>query len=330
MREPEVGISRSTDSHAFFIFKRYKRQIRGGYRYRFFAMRRQKLPLLLLVMALWTTGSLSLSAQKVVRKSEKMRPVWLSDKTPHPTNSTFHYRTVEAEGKTLEDARHNCLLVLSEDIERTWKVRGQGSQDIREVQSNGDIDSHTVFTYHYDVAGEEVSVTTTCYDEYWECLSYPDGLRYHCYLLFGVADTPSPSFDHLRFTRKYGARGLWRSLIIPGWGQMYKGSTAKGLCILGGEVALATGIIVSENLRSSYIKKMEEQPQHQQTYNSRADNWNNIRNVFIGATAALYLYNIVDALVANGRKRAVTQKKAYFSLQPAVGDCNGIGLALNF
>lgn len=286
---------------------------------------------LLLGLFLWGTSNYSpLSAQKTVRKSEKMRPVWLSDKTPRPTNATFHYRVVEAEGKTLEDARHNCLLVLSEDVERTWKVSGQGSQDIREVQANGDIDSRTVFTYHYDVAGEEVSVTTTRYDEYWECRSYPDGMRYHCYMLFGVADTAQPDFDRLAFTRKYGARGLWRSLIIPGWGQMYKGSTVKGLCILGGEVLLATGIIVTENQRSSYVKKMKEQPQHLQTYNTKADNWSNARNVCIGATAALYIYNIVDALVANGRKRAVTQKKAYFSLQPAVGDCNGIGLALNF
>ena len=260
-----------------------------------------------------------------------MRPAWLSDKTPRPTNATFHYRTVEAQGNTLDEARRQCLVVLSEDVERTWKVSGGGTQDIREVQTNGEIDSRSVFTYHYNVAGEEVSITTTCYDEYWECVRYPDGaLRYHCYMLFGVADTAQPEFDRLRFTRKYGARGLWRSLIIPGWGQMYKGSTAKGLGILGGEAVLAAGIIVSENLRSSYIKKMIEQPQHQQTYNNRADNWCNIRNVCIGAAAALYVYNLVDALVANGRKRAVTQKRVYLSLQPVAGDCNGIGLAVNF
>ena len=277
-------------------------------------------------VACWTP----LAAQDVVRKSEKMRPVWLSDKTPRPTNASFHYRVVEAVGTTLDEARHNCLLVLSEDVERTWKVSGQGTQDIRSEQVDGQLHEQSVFTYHYDVAGEEVSVTTTRYDEYWECRSYPDGMRYHCYMLFGVADTAQPDFDRLSFTRKYGARGLWRSMIIPGWGQLYKGSTIKGLCILGGEVLLATGIIVTESQRSSYVKKMKEQPQHLQTYNTKADNWSNARNVCIGAAAALYLYNIVDALVANGRKRAVTQKKVYFSLQPAVGDCNGIGLALNF
>ena len=175
-------------------------------------------------VACWTP----LAAQDVVRKSEKMRPVWLSDKTPRPTNASFHYRVVEAVGKTLDEARHNCLLVLSEDVERTWKVSGQGTQDIRSEQVDGQLHEQSVFTYHYDVAGEEVSVTTTRYDEYWECRSYPDGMRYHCYMLFGVADTAQPDFDRLSFTRKYGARGLWRSMIIPGWGQLYKGSTVKG------------------------------------------------------------------------------------------------------
>ena len=289
---------------------------------------------LMLFLCLFAGGMFcpsSASAQKTVRQSEKMRPAWLSDKTPRPTNATFHYRTVEAQGNTLDEARRQCLVVLSEDVERTWEVSGGGTQDIREVQTNGEIDSRSVFTYHYNVAGEEVSITTTCYDEYWECVRYPDGaLRYHCYMLFGVADTAQPEFDRLRFTRKYGARGLWRSLIIPGWGQMYKGSTAKGLGILGGEAVLAAGIIVSENLRSSYIKKMIEQPQHQQTYNTRADNWCNIRNVCIGAAAALYVYNLVDALVANGRKRAVTQKRVYLSLHPVAGDCNFFGLDVFF
>ena len=327
MREPEAGISKKYRLPCLFCLPWFKDRIRGAYRYISEAMGKRRIPfvLLLAVLLLGTGCLMPLAAQDVVRKSEKMRPVWLSDKTPRTTNATFHYRVVEAVGKTLDEARHNCLLVLSEDVERTWKVSGQGTQDIRSEQVNGNISEQSVFTYHYDVAGEEVSVTTTRYDEYWECRSYPDGMRYHCYMLFGVADTAQPDFDRLSFTRKYGARGLWRSMIIPGWGQMYKGSTVKGLCILGGEVLLATGIIVTESQRSSYVKKMKEQPQHLQTYNTKADNWSNARNVCIGAAAALYVYNLVDALVANGRKRAVTQKKVYFSLQPSVGDCNGIG-----
>ena len=80
-----------------------------------------------------------------------------------------------------------------------------------------------------------------------------------------------------------------------------------------------------------YIKKMKEQPKHQQTYNTKADNWSNIRNGFIGAAVALYVYNIVDAIVANGRKRTVANKSSvHFSMTPVLGECNGVSFALNF
>ena len=93
---------------------------------------------------------------------------------------------------------------------------------------------------------------------------------------------------------------------------------------------LAGGIIASESLRSSYVKKMHEQPKHQQTYNTKADNWENVRNVCIGAAAALYVYNLIDAIVMNGRKRAVVHKPVQFAMYPSAGECNGISFALNF
>ena len=275
-------------------------------------------------------GITNASAQKVLRKSENMRPVWLVSKTPETTNETFHYQLVEAENESLEKARHDCVLALSRYIEQAWKISGEAETDIRMEQKNGAYKESSVYNFHYKIENEEINVTTTKYDEYWEYVYYPGGGCYHCYVLFGVADVPAPRFDRLSFTRKYGVRGMARSLIVPGWGQMYKGSTAKGLCILGGEVLLAGGIIASESLRSSYVKKMHEQPKHQQTYNTKADNWENVRNVCIGAAAALYVYNLIDAIVMNGRKRAVVHKPVQFAMYPSAGECNGISFALNF
>ena len=277
-----------------------------------------------------STFSNTICAQKVLRKSESMRPAWLASRTPNPSNNTFHFQTVEAEGKTLEEARQACLQHLSDYVERSWKISGKSTTDVRAEETDGKYSESSVFTFQYQVDGETVEVLANKYDEYWECLYDPSGERYRCYALYGVADVAAPDFDRVSFTRKYGARGLVRSVFIPGWGQMYKGSTAKGLCILGGEAVLVGGILVAENLRSSYVKKMHEQPDHLQTYNTKADNWENVRNGFIGAAAALYVYNIVDALVANGRKRAVVEKSVRFSMAPALGECNGVSLVLNF
>lgn len=78
---------------------------------------------------------------------------------------------------------------------------------------------------------------------------------YNCWVLFEVANNADKvRFQEVTFTKKYGIRGLAYSLI-PGVGQLYKGSTAKGLSILGGEAALAAAIVLCENTRASYVKR---------------------------------------------------------------------------
>lgn len=270
-------------------------------------------------------------AQKVLQRSEKLRPAWLANRTPKPGNRTFHYQVTEGEHKTLQDARHGCLLNLSTYIKRTRHISEQAVAEIKLEQENGESSESENYHFSYDIQGERVTVISCKYDEYWEYLLYPNGERiYRCYTLYGIADEVNVMFDRLSFSRKYGVRGFARSLVVPGWGQLYKGNTTKGTCILGGEVALITGILVAENLRSSYVKKMHEQPKHLKTYNTKADNWENVRNACIGGAAALYVYNLVDALVANGRKRSIRHKPARLALYPSVGDCNGMTLAFRF
>lgn len=270
-------------------------------------------------------------AQKVLERSEKLRPAWLANRTPKPSNATFHYQVTEGEHQELQDARHSCLLNLSTYIKRTHHISEQAVAEIKLEQENGNPSESESYHFSYDVQGEQVTITSCKYDEYWEYLVYPNGKRvYRCYTLYGVADKANPAFDRLTFSHKYGLRGFARSLVVPGWGQLYKGNTAKGACILGGEVALVTGILVAENLRSSYVKKMHEQPKHLETYNTKADNWENVRNICIGGAAALYVYNLVDALVANGRKRSIRHKPINLALYPSVGDCNGVALSFNF
>lgn len=282
-------------------------------------------------MALGTLVPFRAGAQKVMERSEKLRPAWLADRTPRTSNTTFHYQITEGEHQNLEDARHSCLLNLSTYIKRKHHISEQTMAEISLNQVDGKSAESESYHFTYDIQGERVTVNSFKYDEYWEYVLYPDGRRiYRCYTLYGVADTATPSFDRLSFSRKYGARGFARSLIVPGWGQLYKGNKTKGACILGGEVVLIGGIIAAENLRASYVKKMREQPKHLETYNTKADNWENIRNVCIGGAAALYVYNLIDALVANGRKRSKTHKEVRMALYPTAGDCNGVALAYRF
>lgn len=131
--------------------------------------------------------------------------------------------------------------------------------------------------------------------------------------LYAVALTNSPIYDDIRVTSQYGARGLWRSAIVPGWGQMYKGSFAKGGIIMGGTVALAAGIIVSESLRKDFVTKASQTHSTEATkqYQANVNNASLARNICIGGIAALYIYNLVDAIVAPGGKRIIVTPVSY-------------------
>lgn len=191
--------------------------------------------------------------------------------------------------------------------------------------------SHREFAMKAHESGKKIDMRCRVVDEYWE----EHNGQYICHVLYTVADHNHPQTgsydDRISLTSSYGARGLIRS-IIPGWGQIYKGSVAKGTSILCGEAACAVGIIVCENQRASYHKKMKEQPRHAQTYNSKADNWETGRNICIGAAAALYVYNLIDAAASKGARRVVVKNaRQTLSFHPTFSPSGGgVSMTWNF
>ena len=235
----------------------------------------------------------------------------------------------------MEEARADAFeqLARNEDLKSTVEVSVDRtvSKEIDQQMVNGVLNEqiHTQAQVVFDVKGKQVSLTANLIDQYWEQVEVMGTLEYRCRCLYAVAVSPTlpPLFDRVSFSRKYGARGLWRSLLIPGWGQMYKGSMVKGIAILSVEAVAVSGIFVAENLRASYVKKMKEQPRFYKAYNTKADNWQNIRNGIICAAAAVYVYNLVDAIVADGSKRTIVEKNTAFRLSPVVYN-DGAGLSV--
>lgn len=120
------------------------------------------------------------------------------------------------------------------------------------------------------------------------------------------------------------------SMIIPGMGQFYKGNTLKGGMFLGLTVAAGTGILVCESTRSSYRNKAIEQPKYAKDYNTKADNWETYRNICIGATGAIYIWNLVDAFFAKSAQKAVAKSnKNSFTFTPTA-TFNNVGLSLTY
>lgn len=265
-------------------------------------------------------------------KSDRIKPQWLTKKLPESKSGTYFFLNAEGMGASLEAARQMALVNLSTRLEHerglvvSSTVSG-GSVQHRSTQGES-YSSTREFSMTATEQGKAVNMKCRVIDEYWECR----GGTYTCHVLYTIADQNMPDGgsydDRITLTTSYGARGLVLS-IIPGWGQIYKGSTAKGTCILAGEAVCVAGIIVCENQRASYHKKMLEQPRFAQTYNTKSDNWENGRNICIGAAAAVYVYNLIDAVAAKGARRVSVKKaRQRFAFYP-VADAEHTGMAFS-
>lgn len=77
---------------------------------------------------------------------------------------------------------------------------------------------------------------------------------------------------------------------------------------------------------------MNEQPKFAQTYNSKADNWENIRNGCIATAAAIYVYNLIDAVAAKGtRWIKISPKHQSISMVPVFSsEYSGMAMIIKF
>ncbi len=278
----------------------------------------------LLLSLMLSLNSMTTSAQN--SSSDKVRPQWIH-KLPKPTNSTFQYEIVSAYATSLEEARNKCLseLISSSGFSHGVIVSSDytSEEKLSQVWENGklmekvDYDSHTTTS----AKSEEIKMFIENIDEYW---TRDNNGRYYLTKLYAKSElSTAPLFDNVELTTKYGIHGLWRSAIVPGWGQFHKGSTLKGALILGGTAALVGGIIFTENQRADYSRKIAKthNANIKQEYASRQDHFATGRNICIGAAAALYVYNLIDAIVAPGARRVIvnqrTNKKSY-AIMPTI------------
>jgi len=264
-------------------------------------------------------------------RSEKLKPKWMTQAVPDSKTDDYFFVTARGVGESLNIARTGAMVNLYDKLEKEHNLKKESkyesleAETITEKSSTGII-NHQIKDIFWD-QGQEIDIICKIIDEYW----VEDHGRYDVSILYTIyKNTSAISENEITVTAKYGAAGFLS--IVPGVGQYYKGSVVKGSLIIAGEVVAAGGIILCENTRASYIKKMQEHPKHAAEYNSLADSWETGRNICIGAAAAIYLYNLIDAFASNGAKHIrIKKEKSYFSAVPyADSQCVGVGLAFKF
>lgn len=272
----------------------------------------------LLLCTLLLTTATTLSAAN----SAGSKPQWVSKgeeiMNAQRTNDTYYFKVIRTYGEDLSQAKNARLSKLAEYIGQRNKIDGVGITDMKQTQTNGSLDEHETYRVVFKNQFSTDVFQTQLIDDWWEYVTLPGGKHeYQYYALFAVSERGDgkANFDRIEVSRTYGPTPIFLS-IFPGGGQLYKGNTVKGWCMLGGAVVSIGTIIFCENERASYAAKINEQPKHAQTYKTKADNYETARNVAIGVTGALVVWSVIDAAVAPGATRIKVRPGEQLQIQP--------------
>ncbi|MDP2208418.1 MAG: hypothetical protein Q8K98_06555 [Bacteroidota bacterium] len=107
---------------------------------------------------------------------------------------------------------------------------------------------------------------------------------------------------------------VWRSTLLPGWGQLYKGQNTKGFLIAGTEVILVSAAFIFHNLKLT-AKTDAENSRTQALRDYYNDQTNLYEDISLGcfiAAGAIYIFNISDAISSEGEKVYVENNKIKF------------------
>ncbi len=273
----------------------------------------------------------------ILSKKYADTPDWMKGVATLPrSNDTYEFIIVDNAGESLRSLEAGKLTALGQKLTQLNKISGVIDKSVESSNKDGNFTSEVKHKMVFQTETEVHEFVSKYIDDYWEYILYPDGSKgYVYYALFAVSKSDTPLFDDISFTTKYGAVGLWRSMIVPGWGQYYKGSTAKGAVFLGGTAALAGGMVYCQSriTNSRNLAAQTYNPDHLRIYSRRISNFSMARNVCIGAAAALYVWNLVDAAVAPGARRIVV-KPAVMNTDPysmgARNNAMGVSSAFTF
>jgi TolB-like protein len=146
-------------------------------------------------------------------------------------------------------------------------------------------------------------------------------------LLHGAEEVSLPAADLIALSSdavvlRSTSGSVYRSILLPGWGQFYNRQTIKGTVFIGAEV-LAGGLALTfQLLGQSYLKKYDGMETPRNTQVEMDDMWDKQksafgnRNLLLIALGVVHAANIIDAFISGKSFESATPGAgSTFSLQ---------------
>ena len=198
-------------------------------------------------------------------------------------------------------------------------VASGSDEDVVREKARKEIEKRRKLT----VGEQDAAIKSGHIAEYWEC----NNTSITGYFLYQTRSSLMAKPEKVVATDKYPFSAR---VFVPGMAQIYKGSVGKGIGFIASEVALVGGVVVTECLRLNYAKKigMTHNSAQKNYYAQNANICNITRNVCIGGVAAVYIWNVIDGIVAKGKPYVSVDGKTLSFMPYATNE--DAGLAVNF
>lgn len=265
----------------------------------------------LLIILLLDFLSVNLYSQKVLRTSEALQPLWVNSLNGLYQDSSYDFLIVMDTGGSLATIKNNKEIALSNYLESKMSINGAICNSIEGQSGTNGAKETEAYKIEFTTNKEVEPFYCKTIDNYWLLEDVGLGYsQYRQYTLYAVSQgSLDPRFDNISTSTHYGFEAGWRSAVVPGWGQFHKGDYKKGAMMLGGTLALAGSVVLTEATRADYEQKygLTHDVSARKEYLNRHNHWQLARNICVGALAGFYIYNIVDAFNAPGARYVVVR-----------------------
>lgn len=262
----------------------------------------------------------SLWAQHVIEKSIPQPPTWLQE-PPIGVYYTY-YSGIGSSSNSLSDAKEQAISNVLSEIIMGGEIKAESQITTYQQQSSIGILSEV--TREIQQTGKSTVIQgLQKEEEYWETIKKGNEIIYRYWILMKILKPDYAGYD-FSVKQGYGFAPIWRSALVPGWGQILKGETTRGIRLLGTEVILISTFLVSQNLSLDYSRKasLERDADRRSFYNRLSDRSYTIGMVSGLMAGVVYVYNIFDAVTARGAKK--------YALAPIYGSDSDLALRLIF
>lgn len=255
--------------------------------------------LMLLILLIIT----KIYAQDIIDSSTSKRPNWLKEA---PKGEYYIYFTgMTTSESSLDKAKEIAISnALSEIIMRKEVIV---ESDIKTFEKETEDELITRITKEIKLKGTSTAINgLEKEEEYWELVETSSSVLYRYWVLMKI---PKKKYLNYDFTKKeleknYGIAPIIKSAFVPGWGQIQKKETMKGVLLLSGFVVTITTGVITNNISKSYQKDAESASGAEwiSYYNDLSDQYFLVSMISFVLSGAIYGYNLFDVISSKGAK----------------------------